>query len=112
MNIQAPPGGNAPAAIALRFPEDHTPGGRSRLFVDRYRGTVLLKASTREAGLGTSLNNLKRSLHTGDVLGKPTEAIWFLAAIALAVQGVTGVLMWWNARAGRAAQRARAPGSP
>ena len=112
MNIQSPGGGNAPAAVSLRFPEDHTPGGRSRLFIDRYRGTVLLKASTREAGLGTSLNNLKRSLHTGDVLGKPTEALWFLAALALAAQGVTGVLMWWNARAGRAAQRARAPGSP
>jgi len=30
-----------PAFVALRYPEDHTPGGRSRVYIDRYRGTVL-----------------------------------------------------------------------
>ena len=30
-----------PIVVALRYPEDHTPGGRSRVFIDRYRGTVL-----------------------------------------------------------------------
>lgn len=100
-------GAKAPAMVAVRFAEDRTPGGRSRVFVDRYRGTVLLAVSTRTAELGTRINNLKRSLHTGDVLGKPTEAIWLLASLALAAQAVTGVLMWWNGRAARAADRAR-----
>ena len=90
-----------PAVVAMRFPEDHTPGGRSRVFVDRYTGAVLAKVSTREAQLGTRIDNLKRSLHTGDVLGKPTEALWLLAALALASQVVTGFLMWWNARKSR-----------
>ena len=87
-----------PAVVAMRFPEDHTPGGRSRVFVDRYSGTVLGKVSTRDARLGTRLDNLKRSMHTGDLLGKPTEVIWLLAALVMASQVVTGFLMWWNAR--------------
>ncbi len=87
-----------PATVAMRFPEDHTPGGRSRVFVDRYAGAVLGRLSTREAQLGTRIDNLKRSLHTGDVLGKPSEALWLLAALVMASQVITGFLMWWNAR--------------
>ena len=91
-----------PATVAMRFPEDHTPGGRSRVFVDRYSGSVLGKLSTRESQLGTRIDNLKRSLHTGDVMGKPTEAIWLLAALVMVSQVLTGFLMWWNARRSRA----------
>jgi uncharacterized iron-regulated membrane protein len=90
-----------PAVIAMRFPEDHTPGGRSRVFVDRYSGSVLGKLSTREAQLGTRIDNLKRSLHTGDIMGKPTEAIWLLASLSMVSQVLTGFLMWWNARRSR-----------
>ena len=101
--LSLPPKGDQPFVAAMRYPEDRTPGGRSRVFVDRYRGTVLLAVSTRQAEAGTRLGNSIRSLHTGDILGKPTEAIWLAAAIILAMQGVTGFLMWWNARASRAA---------
>ena len=90
-----------PVVVAMRFPEDHTPGGRSRIFVDRYAGTVLGVTSTRAAQLGTRLDNLKRSLHTGDVLGKPSEVLWLLATLVLMSQVVTGLLMWWNARRSR-----------
>ena len=90
-----------PVVVAMRFPEDHTPGGRSRVFVDRYAGTVLGAVSTRQAQIGTRIDNLKRSLHTGDVFGMPSEFLWFLASLILASQIVTGALMWWNARAGR-----------
>ena len=95
--------GNAknPAVAAMRFPEDHTPGGRSRVYLDHFTGALLAKVSTREAQLGTRIDNLKRSLHTGDVMGKPTEAIWLLASLVMVSQIITGVLMWWNARKGR-----------
>lgn len=91
----------APATVAIRFPEDRTPGGRSRVFVDHFSGALLGAVSTREAQLGTRIDNLKRSLHTGDVLGKPTEAVWLLAALVMISQAVTGALMWWNARRSR-----------
>ncbi len=90
-----------PATVAMRFSEDRTPGGRSRVYVDHYTGRVLAAVSTRDAHLGTRLDNLKRSLHTGDVLGRPTEAVWFVAALILAEQIISGVLMWWNGRRGR-----------
>ena len=98
-------GAKNPATVAMRFPEDHTPGGRSRVFLDRYTGTVLGKLSTRDAQLGTRLDNLKRSLHTGDVLGKPTEALWLLAALVMVSQVLTGFLMWWNGRRARAVKK-------
>ena len=101
-------GAKSPAIAAMRFPEDHTPGGRSRVFIDRYTGRVLGKVSTRKAQLGTRIDNLKRSLHTGDVLGKPTEAIWFLAALMMVSQVLTGVAMWWNSRRARKRQSAQA----
>jgi uncharacterized iron-regulated membrane protein len=110
MAMRLPPTSNAPVVVQMRYPEDRTSGGRSLVFIDRYRGTVLRNASTRLAEPGTRLVNLKRSLHTGDVLGAPTQVIWFLAAVALATQAVTGVLMWWNARAARRAEAIRKRG--
>ena len=90
-----------PVAIGMRFPDDRTPGGRSRVFLNRHTGEVLGVVSTHDARFGVRIDNLKRSLHTGDVLGKPTEALWMLASLVMAAQVLTGVLMWWNARRGR-----------
>jgi len=98
MNIQLPPGPERPAMVQLKYPEDHTPAGRSRVFVDKYRGTVLLAMSTRTAEAGQHMIDIKRSLHTGDIYGVPTQILWTLGAFLLATQAVTGVLMWWNAK--------------
>jgi len=98
MNIQLPPGPKRPAMVQLKYPEDHTPAGRSRVFVDKYRGTVLLAMSTRTAEAGQHMIDIKRSLHTGDIYGVPTQILWMLGAFLLATQAVTGVLMWWNAK--------------
>jgi uncharacterized iron-regulated membrane protein len=92
---------DAPAFVALRYAEDHTPGGRSRVFTDRYRGTVLRATNTRTAEAGTRLMNLQRPLHTGDIFGAASQIVWFLAALILASQAVTGIMMWWNGRAAR-----------
>lgn len=107
MFLQMPPNADQPFVAAMRFPEDHTPGGRSRIIVDRYTGKPLLTVSTRQAQMGTRLGNAIRSIHTGDLFGKPTETIWLLASIVLASQAVTGVTMWWNARRGRVARTNR-----
>jgi uncharacterized iron-regulated membrane protein len=96
-----------PYVVSMRYPEDRTPAGRSRVYIDRYRGTVLLAESTRGAQTGRALSNVMRSVHTGDLLGKPTEVVWLLASLVLASQAISGVLMWWNGRAGRAAVQRR-----
>ncbi len=98
MNIQLPPGAKAPAMVQLKYPEDHTPAGRSRVFIDKYRGAVLLTMSTRTAEAGQHMIDIKRALHTGDIYGLPTQILWMLGAFLLATQAVTGVLMWWNAK--------------
>lgn len=105
MFLTLSPKADQPLVAAMRFPEDHTPGGRSRVFVDRFTGGVLASVSTRRAEPGTRLGNAIRSIHTGDLFGKPTEMIWLAAAIVLASQTITGVAMWWNGRAARAALR-------
>ena len=84
--------------VQLKYPEDHTPAGRSRVFLDKYRGTVLLAMSTRTAAAGQHMVDIKRPLHTGDIYGVPTQILWMLGAFILATQAVTGVLMWWNAK--------------
>lgn len=110
ISVSIPPSAKAPVTVGMRFPEDHTPGGRSRVAVDRFRGTVLSVTNTRTAELGTRINNARRSLHTGDVYGRASEGVWFVAALAMVLQILTGVLMWWNGRPARkaAATRSRA----
>lgn len=87
---------NEPVLVAMRYPGDRTPGGRSVVFIDRFRGTVLQSSSTRTAQAGTRLLNLQRPLHTGDILGSFTRVVWLLTSLILASQAVTGVLMWRN----------------
>ncbi|MEP6763666.1 MAG: PepSY-associated TM helix domain-containing protein [Gemmatimonadaceae bacterium] len=99
--------GKNPASVAMRFPEDHTPAGRSRVFVDRNTYALLATSSTRAAEIGTRIDNLKRSLHTGDVFGRVTSALWLIATLVLAEQVLSGVLMWWNSRRARSRANAR-----
>jgi uncharacterized iron-regulated membrane protein len=82
--------------LAAKYPEDRSPVGRTRIVVDQYSGAVLDVISTREAGAGTKLLNMKRTLHTGDVLGWPSRVVVFLGSLMLAGQVVTGFLIWWK----------------
>jgi uncharacterized iron-regulated membrane protein len=88
--------GKAPYRVALRFPEDLTPGGRSRVFVNPYSGEVLQAESSRTTGAGTRAVILNRAVHTGDIFGMPTKILMSLASLAAAAQTVSGTLMWWK----------------
>jgi uncharacterized iron-regulated membrane protein len=105
--INIPPDTQWPLLLGLRLSEDRTPLGSSRVAVDRWTGAVLSVRSSRTAGLGTRINNLQRPLHTGTVLGLPTQIIWFLGCWVLVSQAVTGFLMWWHGRPARKAEAAR-----
>jgi len=97
-NINVPAGPKAIYRVLLKFPEDRTPAGRSRVYLDQFTGTVVGVESTRSAQLGRRVLNLKRSLHTGDIFGAPTEALYFLVSLGVAFQVGTGVLIWWTSR--------------
>lgn len=82
--------------VAMRFPEDRTPGGRTRVFVDPYTGAVLLAESSRTTAAGTRIINMNRAIHTGDVFGIPTKVLMSLASLAAVAQVISGVAMWWR----------------
>ena len=97
-NVNVPANPKAVFRILKKFPEDRTPAGRSRVYVDQFSGAVLQVENTRTAALGTRILNLKRSAHTGDIFGAPTQTLYFLVSLGIAMQAITGVLIWWNAR--------------
>lgn len=89
------PDGARPLVAQMKHPEDRTPAGRSRVFLNPNNGDVLLVENTRQAGLGTQLHNLKRSLHTGDIFGWGSRILYLIASVVLALLWVTGMFMWW-----------------
>lgn len=85
-----------PYQIRLRFPEDLTPGGRSRVLLDQYTGKVLFAEGSRTAPAGARLVILNRAIHTGDIFGMPSKIIMSLASLLLVVQAISGIMMWWK----------------
>lgn len=99
MALQLPMNSKQPAQIALKFPEDHTPLGRSRLRIDAYSGKVLLVQSSRE--MSTPLRYARmwnREIHTGDILNLPTRILAAFFSLMLPVLAISGPLIWWNRR--------------
>jgi len=88
--------GKGPYRVALRYPEDRTPGGRSRVFVHPYTGAILQTESSRTTAAGTRVVILNRAVHTGDVFGVATKILMSLASLAAVAQVVSGTLMWWK----------------
>ncbi|HEY6968626.1 MAG TPA: PepSY-associated TM helix domain-containing protein [Candidatus Angelobacter sp.] len=84
--------------IRLRYPEDRTPGGRSRMIVDQYTGKVLFAEGSRSAPAGTRMVIANRALHTGDIFGIPSKMILSLASLMLVAQAISGIMMWWKRR--------------
>jgi len=94
----AVPHGNQVYQIFLRYPEDRTPGGRTRLAIDPYSGSILSMIDSRRAPAGYRLVNLNRALHTGDVLGIPSKVLVSLASLIMPFQLLTGLMMWTKRR--------------
>lgn len=86
-----------PIGIWMKFPEDHTPSGRSSLLLDPVTGEVLSARSSRTAPIGFRVAKLwNRQIHTGDILGFPGRILACLASLALPILTLTGVLIWWG----------------
>jgi uncharacterized iron-regulated membrane protein len=80
--------------VRARFPEDLTPGGRSRVLIDSYSGAVMSADSSRTAPGGRRVETLNRAIHTGDIFGMPSKIVMSIASIMAPVQLVTGVMLW------------------
>lgn len=84
--------------VSARYPEDRTPGGRSRIVIDQYSGNVLAVEGSREAPSGTRLITLNRAIHTGDVFGIPSKIVMSLASLAVVAQALSGLALWLKKR--------------
>jgi uncharacterized iron-regulated membrane protein len=92
-------------SVAMRYPEDLTPGGRSWVNIDQYSGNVLFVESSRTAPAGTKFIIENRAIHTGDIWGYPTKILMSLSSLMVVIQAITGYYMWWK----KLRVRARAP---
>ena len=87
----------APVDLRMKFPEDRTPVGRSRVWLDPYTGKALSVWSTRTAPVGFKLSRMWiREIHTGDIWGWPTQLLACVVSLVLPVLAITGTLIWWN----------------
>jgi uncharacterized iron-regulated membrane protein len=84
--------------VRSRYPEDRTPGGRSRVVVDSYTGRVIAAESSRTAPGGRRVEILNRAVHTGDVFGLPSKIVMSVASLMAPVQLITGVMLWLRRR--------------
>jgi uncharacterized iron-regulated membrane protein len=99
MALQLPANPKQPAQVALKFPEDHTPLGRSRLRIDAYSGKVLLVQSSRDMSTPMKYARMwNREIHTGDILNLPTRILTAFFSLMLPVLAISGPLIWWNRR--------------
>ena len=99
MDLELPPNKNIPALLALKFPEDHTPLGRTRLRIDANTGQVLQIQSSRDFSPPMKYARMwNREIHTGDFLNLPTRILAAVFSLMLPVLALTGPLIWWNRR--------------
>jgi uncharacterized iron-regulated membrane protein len=97
--ISLPDSPKNPVLVLMRFPEDLTPGGRTRVTLDAYTGKVLLATDSRTGPLGFRMVKVwNRAIHTGDIYGWPTKILASFFSLMLPVMAVTGPLIWWNRR--------------
>jgi uncharacterized iron-regulated membrane protein len=82
--------------VRMRFPEDRTPGGRTRIVIDQFSGKVLFAENSRTAPAGRRIGTLVRAIHTGDVFGIPSKFLMSLASLMAVVQTFSGILVFWK----------------
>lgn len=93
--LQRSDAGASVARLSLKFPEDHTPNGRSILLMDRCTGRAAFTIDTRSAPLSYLYpREWNRELHTGDIFGWPSLVLVFAFSLGLCVMGMTGPLVW------------------
>jgi uncharacterized iron-regulated membrane protein len=93
--------------IIMKYPEDHTPAGRTNLFLDAYSGNVRMLTDARTAPLGFKLMRLwNRQYHTGDIFGWPTQLLALVSSLALVLMAITGPMIWYKRK--RASETSKA----
>ena len=105
--IQLATSAETPVRIIMKYPEDHTPAGRTQVLLDAYSGKVRMLTDARSAPLGFKLMRLwNRQYHTGDIFGWPTQMLALVSSLALVAMAITGPMIWYKRK--RTSKTARA----
>lgn len=96
LSVQSPANATASFIVAMRYPEDRTPIGRSWVTIDQYSGRPLAFQSSRTAALSARALIIARALHTGDIYGIPSRIVMLAARLVVALQMITGCYLWWK----------------
>jgi uncharacterized iron-regulated membrane protein len=96
LSIGIPGGPKGSYMVALRYPEDLTPGGRSWASVDQFSGQVNSVQSSRTAPAASRTIIVNRATHTGDIFGYPSKILVSLSSLMLVIQAITGYYLWWK----------------
>ncbi|HEU4414167.1 MAG TPA: PepSY-associated TM helix domain-containing protein, partial [Candidatus Angelobacter sp.] len=100
--LQYGDGPKDPVRVIMKYPEDHTPAGRTNLFLDAYTGKTRRLQDARTAPVGFKIVRLwTRQIHTGDFYGWPTQALALLSTLSLLAMAITGPMIWWKRRQAR-----------
>ena len=70
------------------------------MFVDQYAGTVLRVDDFTMLPRGNRAREVLRSVHTGDLLGAPTQILMAVSSLGLVSLVITGTLVWWKKATG------------
>jgi uncharacterized iron-regulated membrane protein len=86
-----------PVLVQMRFPEDHTPAGRTSVTLDPRTGAVLKVVSSRTAPLiYTALVQWNREIHTGTMFGWPSRILASGLSFLLSALAISGVTIYVN----------------
>jgi uncharacterized iron-regulated membrane protein len=96
--VDLPERSDSPYMVKMRFPEDRSFNGSSAVWLDQFSGRPTRIWNSRTDSLGGKLNRLSREAHTGDALGYSGKLIACFMSLALIVQTITGICMWWKTR--------------
>jgi len=81
--------------VIFRKPGDAWSAVHAVAWIDRYSGKVLAFTDLY-ASPGYRAIRFNRALHTGDILGMPSQIVVSVTSLALVVMVITGVVIWWK----------------
>lgn len=88
-----------PVRVIFKFPEDHTPAGRTQVFLEACSAKTLLVRNARQLPLSVRYTAMwNREIHTGDLFGWPSRILASLFSLSLPLMALTGPLIWWTRR--------------
>jgi uncharacterized iron-regulated membrane protein len=93
-DVQIPPNPKGVFMVILRVPEETSEAAHSYIFIDQYSGKVLHAVNFLTESPGYRVIRFNRSIHTGDVWGKPGHILVSVSSLLLVAMVVTGLVIW------------------